>query len=201
MKNPRPGESQCMTKRSYPVALRYHKKKDSESTRYMLNEVMLYRPLVNEVNSDDVEALYMEEYNGRRKIDIVKNQVMEHLVGVEEARHHVAQVMNEMSEEKREETAAKMDAMGLQDDEDCIEEGVDEHNEYEYFNPDHANLKDDRKKDQNNAAPSLRAIELPTTEELKLKTQRLDGFQRLLYSWCMVEQVQENPQSSFYPCM
>ena len=47
------------------------------------------------------------------------------------ARHHVAQVMNEMTEEKREETAAKMDAMGLamQDDEDCIEEGLDEHNE------------------------------------------------------------------------
>ena len=45
------------------------------------------------------------------------------------ASHHVAQVMNEMTEEKREETAAKMDAMGLQDDEDCIEEGLDEHNE------------------------------------------------------------------------
>ena len=102
-----------------------------ESIRYMLNEVMLYRPLHAEVSLDDVEALFMEEYNGRRKVDIVKNQVMEHLVGVEEARHHVAQVLNEMTDERREEIAAKLDAMGLQDDEDCLEEGLDEHDEYE----------------------------------------------------------------------
>ena len=50
LKNPRPGECPQMKKRSYPAALRYHKIKDSESIRYMLNEVMLYRPLQGEVN-------------------------------------------------------------------------------------------------------------------------------------------------------
>ena len=67
----------------------------------MLNEVMLYRPLQDEVDPNDVEALYLEEYNGKRKIEIIKNQVMEHLVGVEEARYHVAQVMNEMADERK----------------------------------------------------------------------------------------------------
>ena len=70
--NPRPGEAQQMTKRSYPAALRFHKIKNSESIRYMLNEVMLYRPLHDEVNLDDVEALFLEKYNGRSKLEIVK---------------------------------------------------------------------------------------------------------------------------------
>ena len=180
LNNPRPGESKCMIKRSYPAALRYHKIKDSESLRYMLNEVMLYRPLVSEVDLEDVEELFLEEYNGRRKIDIVKNQVMEHLVGVEEARYHVEQVMKEMANEKMEEVATELDAIGFQDNEECIEEGRIEHEEYEYFNPDHANLKGDDENCENEVVPALRTIELPTDEELKSKTHRLDGFQRMV---------------------
>ena len=122
----------------------------------MLNEVMLYRPLQGEVNLEDVQALFMEEYNGRRKIDIVKNQVMEHLVGVEEARYHVEQVKKEIAEERMEEIAAELDAGGLQNDEDCINEGPLEHEEYEYFNPDHANLKNNSENGDNEAAPALR---------------------------------------------
>ena len=45
LRNPKPGETPCMRKRSYPAALRYHKIKDFESIRYMLNEIMLYRPV------------------------------------------------------------------------------------------------------------------------------------------------------------
>ena len=42
----------------------------------MFHEIMLYRPLQKEVSFEDVEALFMEEYNGKRKIDIVKSQVL-----------------------------------------------------------------------------------------------------------------------------
>ena len=141
---------------------------------------MLYRPLQTEVNLEDVEPMFLEEFNGRRKIDIVKNQVMEHLVGVEEARSHVAQVMNEITDERKVEIAAKLDAMGMQEDEDCLEEGQEEHKEYEYFNPDHANLKDDNKNHEKEAVQALRTIELPSNEELKAKTHRLDCFQRMV---------------------
>ena len=35
-------------------------------------------------------------YDGKRKVDIVKSQVMEHLEGVEEARYYVDQVRKEL---------------------------------------------------------------------------------------------------------
>ena len=58
----------------------------------MLSELMLYRPTIEEINEDKVEILYNEKYDSKRKVDIVKNQVMEHLEGVEEARYYIEQV-------------------------------------------------------------------------------------------------------------
>ena len=62
----------------------------------MLSELMLYRPTSTEIEIDQVEALYGEMYNDKRKVDIVKSQVMEHLEGVEEARYYVEQAKKEI---------------------------------------------------------------------------------------------------------
>ena len=48
----------------------------------MLSELMLYRPTSNEVDMDEVELQYEEMHDGKRKVDIDKSQVMEHLEGV-----------------------------------------------------------------------------------------------------------------------
>ena len=52
----------------------------------MLWEFLLYRPVDDETDIDNVQLLYDEMYGSKRKLDIVKHKVMEHLEGVEEAR-------------------------------------------------------------------------------------------------------------------
>ena len=93
LKDPYPNEPCLMQKRGFPAVLRFNKSnKDSDPKKFMLSELMLYRPTREEIDMDQVETLYEESYHGRRKVDIVKSQVMEHLEGVEGARYYVKQV-------------------------------------------------------------------------------------------------------------
>ena len=88
LNDPYPGEPKMMIKRKHPAVLRFNKiNKDNNPQKYLLGELMLYRPTNEEIDVDQVEALYDETYNGKRKVDLVKAQVMEHLEGVEEARY------------------------------------------------------------------------------------------------------------------
>ena len=97
LSDPYPGEPRMMQKRNFPAVLRFNKtNKGNNPQRYMLSELMLYRPTSAEIEMDQVEALYGEMYNGKRKVDIVKSQVMEHLEGVEEARYYVEQAKKEL---------------------------------------------------------------------------------------------------------
>ena len=97
LKNPQPRESPVMQKRNFPAVLRFNKVRQGDDPRkFMLHEVMLYRPLRCEVNLDNVEEMYDESINGQRKVDIVKGQVMEYLEGVKEARYYVDQVKKEI---------------------------------------------------------------------------------------------------------
>ena len=89
----------------------------------MRSEVMLYRPLQDEVEEDQVEQFYNEMVNGRRKISIVKRQVMEHLESVEEARYYVEQMKKEVRIEIKENAGNMLDPMGNQEDGDCDDEG------------------------------------------------------------------------------
>ena len=85
-----------MKKRTRPAALRFHKyKKDNDHKRYMLSEIMLYRPLDSEVEDDRIEEFYNEMHGGERRITIVKRQVMENLESVAEARYFVDQMNRE----------------------------------------------------------------------------------------------------------
>ena len=97
LKDPYPNEPSMMVKREFPAVLRFNKSnKDNNPMRYMLSELMLYRPTREEIDMDQVESLYEEMHNGSRKIDIVKSQVMDHLEGVEEARYYVEQIQKEL---------------------------------------------------------------------------------------------------------
>ena len=109
---PYPGERTTMKKRAYPAALRFHKvKKDNDHKRYMIHELMLYSPLRDELEMEQVEKLFKEEYNGERKIQIVKSQVMEFLESVTEARYHVEQLEKE-GKLDLDPTGAMIDPMG-----------------------------------------------------------------------------------------
>ena len=87
-----PGEPAFMRRRDYPACLRFHKVKEhTDPQKYFKNEIMLY----THFNSEDelqfedpewVEAKFKESSDGiKRNIQIIKEQVMEHLESVEEA--------------------------------------------------------------------------------------------------------------------
>ena len=124
---------------------------------------MLYYPLEDEVQDDQIEELYNEMVDGRRKVNIVKRQAMEHLESVEEARYYVDQMKKEVREAIIEENvAAEMDAMGKQDDDECEEEEDEEIDDYQYCDP--ANI--DKEDTQKNTSVFKRLI-VPPSDELR----------------------------------
>ena len=132
--NPYPGEPALMSKRSYPAILRFNKiNKDKNPRKYMLSELMLYRPFREEFNMDDVERMYNEEHNGKRKVQIVKSQVMEHLEGVEEARYYVEQAKKQID---LTDVRNQLDPALEQNNADCEEEIIAEHPDFLHIDPD-----------------------------------------------------------------
>ena len=177
LKNPQPGECSLMKKRRFPAALRFQKVKEGNNPEnYMLNELMLYRPQRNEIEIDKVLELYEEKYNGERKIDLVKNQVMEYLESIEEARYFVDLAKDKLD---LEETSIKLDPQKEQDNADCSEEEVDEEEAqqedmlYGHLNPENVDIKDDSSKHGFH-----KRIEIPDDSVLKESTRNLDEYQR-----------------------
>ena len=87
-----PGEPKMMRKRGFPAVLRFHKANQANNPqKYMHSEIMLYRPVSEEIDPTQVESQYEEMFRDKRKVDIMKSQVMKHLEGVEEGRYYVEQ--------------------------------------------------------------------------------------------------------------
>ena len=164
--NPYPGEAVWMKKRSRPVALRYHKyQKDNDHKRYMLSEIMKYTPLDDEVEDDKIEELYNEMIDGVRKIEIVKRQVMPHLEGVTEARYYIEKMNKEVQANLQADAAKRINPMGVQDDDDCEDEGEEDHEDYLFCDPDQI------KKDESEKGTTafFKRIELPSSFGRKQK--------------------------------
>ena len=172
LKNPIPGESQMMRRRQQPACLRFHKvREDKDAKVYMLNELMLYSPLTDELDIDSVYDLYNQEYKGKKKVDIVKNQVMEYLQSVEEARIMVAEAEAEI-DEFMSEVAAALDPQGEQENDECEFEGLEEHPDFLHLDPEVI----EKETNQTASTPFIR-IEVPPSDELYQKIASLDKFQ------------------------
>ena len=171
LKNSVPGELSFMQKRQTPVALRFHKiKQDNDSERYIFGEVMLYYPLDAELEIDQVKILYEDSFRGKRKIEIVKALVMEHLEGVEEARYHIEMLENELD---LNETAKHLDPEGIQDNEE-IADLEEDNSEYEHLNPDDLPSRSETKF----SSGLYKKIEVPGDADLRKSTRGLDEHQR-----------------------
>ena len=182
LKNPVPGELHIMVKRCRPIALRWNKvKARTEPERFMAKELMMFRPMREELDQDTVTQLYLEEHNGQPKVDIVKAQVMPHLEGVEEARHYVAEALKELDVDQ---IAALMDGEGLKDNLECLEEGADGvediHPDFEFSVANDGEFQDNPASGRGEAGTGcvFKHVELPTTEDLRMKIRELDPFQR-----------------------
>ena len=136
----------------------------------MLSELMLYRPTASEIDIDEVESMYEEKHGDKRKVDIVKSQVMEHLEGVEEARYYVEQAQKVMDLTA---IGEKLDPALEQENDDCYVEGLEEHPYLIHADPDQLTSTDHK-----SARSIYRKIEIPNDAELKESTRSLDKYQR-----------------------
>ena len=108
-----------MKKRRFPKAVRFHKpNRANEPERYMLNELMLYSPHYNDIDKSKIHELFTETFEGNNKVQLVKNQVMPFLEGVEEARFYCEQ----MEKDDLEEIGVLLDPQNEQDEEEAQEE-------------------------------------------------------------------------------
>ena len=114
-----PGEPAFMRRRDNPACLRFHKVKEhTDPQKYFKNEIMLYTHFnsEDELHFDDpewFEAKFKESFDGlKRNIQIIKEQVMEHLESVEEARYFV----DELHKKQIEDAGDNLDAENIQED-------------------------------------------------------------------------------------
>ena len=166
-----PGEPKIMKRRTYPAALRYHKMHAAnEPIKFMLSEIMLYVPLTAEVPLEMVNDIYHESYHGTKKVDLVKQQVMEYLEDVTEARYFVEEVMKELDVEK---IGIVLDSNLEQVNDDCEDEKSEEHPEFQHLHPDLVDCDE-----KVNSKSIYRNIEIKCLKTLKENTRSLDVYQR-----------------------
>ena len=171
LKQPYPGETSTMQRRSTPAALRYHKiKEKNDSERYLFGEVMLYYPLDREISVEEARQMYQETHEGIRKVDLVKAQVMEYLEGVNEARYHLEMVQNDQNFT---DISKALDPQGEKENQECDEIEV-EVSEYDHLNPDDLLMR----KDKLSTSGLYKKIEIPSNDELRRNTRSLDIHQR-----------------------
>ena len=171
LSNPYPGEPKMMIKRNLPAVLRYNKiNKDNNPKKYLVAELMLYKPVQMEIDVDQAETMYDEIYQDKRKVDIVKAQVMEHLEGVEMARYWVEQVKKDIDLEN---VGQKLDPTLEQSNADCDDEIETEHPDYSHIDPGQLATENIQVTQEH-----YKRVVIPNDDELKKNTRSLDKWQR-----------------------
>ena len=176
LSDPVPGEARKMRRRKQAAALRQYKGgRNEEPERFMYRELMLYTPRREEIPTDKeaIVELYNEEYEGERKVAIVKRQVMPHLECVEEARYMVEELQKELD---LTETAVNLDPEAAQDNEECAEIGETDHPDFVHLDPTQLEYINTETNNDKQPAPFKR-IELPPDDELWKRVMSLDKFQ------------------------
>ena len=122
-----PGEPPFMKKRKFPAVLRFHKfKLDTHPSEFFFSEALLYKPFRNEQDIlDDIENIDAADYH--HQIQCVKEQVMEHLENVTEARYFVEE------NARNEETEMNLNPEGIQEIDECEYEGIIDHPDFPDF--------------------------------------------------------------------
>ena len=180
--DPIPGEATKMRKRRRPAALRFHKVgQNKDPDRFMYHELMLYSPRREEIPTDSktILKLYTDEHQGRRKVDIVKSQVMPYLESVEEARYVVDELQKELDLDLTE-TGVNLDPQAVQENEECAEEGENDHPDFylDHLDPrqlEYLNIEKDS--DGTRQPVPYSRIELPPDEDLYQSVKSLDKYQ------------------------
>ena len=175
IKDPVLGEVAIWRKRSFPKALRIHKKKkDIDPHRYFLSELILYHNYTSEqdLGCDDEKKcrdLYM---SNKENIDFVKKMMLPYVDEVDEARYYVEQA-NE-NEQRVHNIGDTLDSKLEQDVLECQDE--EEHIHPDFVQVDPENLEIENKLSQ--IKKTFQNIEIASAEELLTEARQLDNFQK-----------------------
>ena len=136
-----------MRKRKKPAVIRFHKvRQDVDPAKYFYAEALLYTPFRSETELQDRVSKAAEDGYAKlqEQINAVKSQVMEFLESNEEARFMVEEANANMKEEARvktQETREALDPEGEQENEECLNECLCLHPDYEHLNPDELDIE------------------------------------------------------------
>ena len=166
-----PGEAPYMRKRNYPAVLRFHKfKQDTNPLEYFFSEALLYKPFLSEkeleASIENLDTSYLAAHNSQ--IRCVKEQTMEFLIDVSEARHFAEE------HQRNQETGEDLDPQGQQEIDDCEYEGIIDHPDYPDL--DLEALEQEVRKKANEK--TYKTIELDSMDILMEKTRKMDYYQR-----------------------
>ena len=171
-----PGEISIWEKRSFPKAVRIHKKKeDIDPHRYFLSELMLYRGFTNEeeIGANDEELCIKLYIDKEEQIQSVKSYLLPFAKGVEEARQNVKDA-NEEGDTKHSTIGKILDPEQEKENSECQDEEEIIHPDFCHLNPD--DLEGDNNLQQ--IKKMTRNIKVNSADERLQAARRLDRFQK-----------------------
>ena len=174
-----PKEPKYMKKRRFPAVLRYHKiNKNNNPEKYMLHELMMYKPFrdISELQKDTLKQYEEREpTTGKRRIDLVKEQVMQHLESVEEARFNLEQAQLNVDMEKM---GILLDPTLEQENADCLLEGTEDCPEYFALDPEDLEIAEEESSHTHKS--TYRSFEISDENTLRQRSRELDPDQRII---------------------
>ena len=142
IRDPLPGEVALWKKRSFPKAMRIHKKReDTNPHRYFLSELMLYTAFTDEKdlgcdNEEKCSQLYLKS---KDNIQYVKRYLMPFAEGVDAARYYVQEAIKNGQEETtigdELDPELEKEILECQDEENLL------HPDFVHLNPDELDLE------------------------------------------------------------
>ena len=142
---------------------------------FYLSELQLHMPFSNEaeLEPESVEICKLKydeisEHNGIKKTTNVKNLLMEHIESVVEGTEKAQKLVDSN-------VGDTLDTANAQDNDDCEEEGVSDHNDFLAKNPDELENKDNVNKDY-----TYKKIQLYDNDTLEDLTRNMDEDQRIV---------------------
>ena len=171
--NLKPGEPRYMKKRKRQV-VRFHKENKTKNPHeFYFSQLQMYRPFTteNELEPDDLERcikLYDEisPHNDCRKIENVQKLLLKHIKSVEIGTEKAEELINSR-------VGDIMDPELEQDNDDCQDAGMSEHQDFVFKNPEDL-------EQTNPGNKRYKQIELSDEKTMDKMAQNLDEDQRMV---------------------
>ena len=174
IKDPLPGEVTMWRKRTFPKALRIHKKKESnDAHRFFLSELLLFTAYTTETelgcdNEEECRNLYL---NKMESIQYVKNHLLPFSEGLEEARYYVEELSK--TEKDKRNIGDVLDPTLEQEINNSDDEDIP-HPDFTIVNPDEIDIEQNISKTKK----SFQNIEIKSKDELLNESRKLDKYQK-----------------------